>query len=114
MRLTIAGYNLYIKELLHHELTYNDSHCEGSKRNREMLCEEKIKAALVPLGRKSKISKKTEQWVKQKQRKRNTIEGKIGISKVHYGLERLLFKNEELNIRMGLLSMNLSTALARM
>jgi len=85
----------------------------GSKTNREMLGEEKIKAALVPLGRKSWASKKIRNWVRQKQRSRSQIEGFIGVSKVHYGLERLLFKNEELNIRLGLLAMNLSTAMAR-
>jgi len=85
----------------------------GSKTNREMLGEEKIKAALVPLGRKCLASEKIRKWVKQKQRKRSQIEGFIGVSKVHYGLERLLYKNEELNIRLGLIAMNLSTALAR-
>jgi len=85
----------------------------GNKKNREMLGEEKIKAALVPLGRKSFASEKIRKWVKQKQRKRSQIEGFIGVSKVHYGLERLLYKNEELNIRLGLIAMNLSTALAR-
>lgn len=85
----------------------------GSKKNRVLLGEEKIKAAFVPLGRKSLLTKKIEKWVKQKQRKRNQIEGFIGVAKVHCGLERLLFKNEELNIRLGLLAMNLSTALAR-
>jgi len=85
----------------------------GNKKNREMLGDEKIKAAFVPLGRKSLLTKKIEKWVKQKQRKRNQIEGFIGVSKVHRGLERLLYKNEELNIRLGLIAMNLSTALAR-
>jgi len=85
----------------------------GSKTNREMLGEEKIKAALVPLGRKSWASKKIRNWVRQKQRSRSQIEGFIGVSKVHYGLERLLFKNEELNIRLGLIAINLSTAMAR-
>lgn len=85
----------------------------GNKKNREMLGEEKIKAAFVPLGRKSFASKKIQKWVRQKQRRRSQIEGFIGVSKVHYGLERLLYKNEELNIRLGLIAMNLSTALAR-
>lgn len=85
----------------------------GSKTNRQMLGEEKIKAALVPLGRKNLASKKIREWVRQKQRIRSQIEGFIGVSKVHYGLERLLYKNEELNIRLGLLAMNLSTAMAR-
>ena len=87
----------------------------GSKDNRDMLKEEGIKAALVPLGRKSgsDASQKVWKWIKQKQKKRNRIEGSIGVSKVHYGLERLLYKDEELNIRLGLLAVNLSTAMAR-
>ncbi|MEW6556798.1 MAG: hypothetical protein AB1349_05520 [Elusimicrobiota bacterium] len=74
---------------------------------------EKIKAAFVPLGRKGLVTRKIEKWVKWKQKSRSKIEGFIGVVKVHRGLERLLFKNEELNIRLGFLAMNLSTALAR-
>ncbi len=85
----------------------------GTRDNREMLEKEGIRASLIPLGRKSEKSKEQEKWIKQKQRKRNTIEGKIGTSKQYYGLERLRYKNEELNIRLGLLAMNLSTAMAR-
>jgi hypothetical protein len=88
----------------------------GSRSNREMLCERRIKASLIPLGRKSKLSKSMEKWVKQKQRKRNEIEGAIGTSKTAYGLERLRYKvsgGEEINIRLGLIAMNLDTMLAR-
>lgn len=85
----------------------------GSRKNRESLAEDGIRASLVPLGRKSDASKEHEMWVKKKQRKRNRIEGKIGTSKQYFGLERLKYKNEELNIRLGLLAMNLSTAMAR-
>jgi hypothetical protein len=72
-----------------------------------------MQASLIPLGRKSVMSKDHEQWVKKKQRERNAIEGKTGTSKDYYGLSRLKYKNEELNIRLGLLAMNLSTALAK-
>lgn len=85
----------------------------GSRENRERLAKENIQASLIPLGRKGVMSKVHEQWVKKKQRERNAIEGKIGTSKEHYGLSRLRYKNEELNIRLGLLAMNLSTALAK-
>jgi len=85
----------------------------GSRENRESLARDGIRASFVPLGRKSEASKEHEIWVRKKQRKRNTIEGKIGTSKQYYGLERLRYKDEELNIRLGLLAMNLSTALAR-
>lgn len=85
----------------------------GSLENRKMLKEKEIKASLVPLGRKCERSKEEEKWVRQKQNKRSEIEGKIGVAKVHYGLERVLYKNEEIGIRMGLLAMNLTTAMAR-
>ncbi|MFH0807090.1 MAG: IS5 family transposase [Elusimicrobiota bacterium] len=85
----------------------------GSRKNRENLVKDGIRASLVPLGRKSELSKEQELWMRKKQRKRNTIEGKIGTSKQYYGLERLRYKNEELNIRLGLMAMNLSTALVR-
>lgn len=88
----------------------------GSRSNREMLEARGIKASLIPLGRKSKLSKSREKWVKQKQRKRNEIEGAIGTSKTAYGLERLRYKvqgGEEINIRLGLIAMNLNTMLAR-
>jgi transposase, IS5 family len=85
----------------------------GSLENRKMLKEKGIKASLIPLGRKCERSKEEEKWVRLKQNKRSEIEGKIGIAKVHYGLERVLYKNEEIGIRMGLLAMNLTTAMAR-
>lgn len=88
----------------------------GSRKNREMLAERGIRASLIPLGRKSKLSKTREKWVKQKQRKRSEIEGAIGTSKTAYGLERLRYKisgGEEINIRLGLIAMNLSRMLAR-
>jgi hypothetical protein len=85
----------------------------GTLENRKMMKEKSIKASLVPLGRKCERSKEEEKWVRQKQNKRSEIEGKIGIAKVHYGLERVLYKNEEIGIRMGLLAMNLTTAMAR-
>lgn len=75
-----------------------------------------MRASLIPLGRKSKLSKSREKWVKQKQRKRSEIEGAIGTSKTAYGLERLKYKvpgGEEINIMFGLIAMNLNTMLAR-
>ena len=88
----------------------------GTRSNREMLEEKGIKASLVPLGRKCEQSKAVEKWVRQKQRKRNEIEGAIGNSKTTYGLERLRYKvpgGEEINIRLGLTAMNLTAMLAR-
>lgn len=85
----------------------------GNRKNRERMAKDGIRASLIPLGRKSEMSREHEMWVRKKQRKRNAIEGKIGTSKQYYGLERLRYKNEELNIRLGLMAMNLTTALSR-
>lgn len=55
-------------------------------------------------------------WIKKKQRERNRIEGAIGNSKTTYGLEKLRYKitgGEEINIRLGLVAMNLTAMLAR-
>jgi hypothetical protein len=88
----------------------------GTRSNREMLEEAGIKASLVPLGRKSKLSGIKEKWIRKKQQERNRIEGAIGNSKTTYGLERGRYKivgGEEINIRLGLIAMNLNTMLAR-
>ncbi|MGA2091230.1 MAG: transposase, partial [Endomicrobiales bacterium] len=88
----------------------------GTRENRALLTEKGIRASVIALGRKCEMSKAQEKWVKQKQRKRNRIEGAIGNSKTTYGLERLRYKvpgGEEINIRLGLVAMNLSTMLAK-
>jgi len=85
----------------------------GNLENRKMLKEKGIKASFVPLGRKCERLQEEGKWVRQKQNERSEIEGKIGVAKVHYGLERVLYKNEEIGIRLGLLAMNLTTAMAR-
>ena len=85
----------------------------GSLENRKMLKDKEIKASLVPLGRKCERTKEEEKWIRQKQNERSEIEGKIGTSKTRYGLERILYKNDEIAVMLGLISMNLSTAMAR-
>lgn len=88
----------------------------GNKENRKMLEEKGIKASFVPLGRKCKLSKAKEKWVKQKQKKRNEIEGAIGNAKVNYGLDRIKYTitgGEEIYIRLSLSVMNLKTMMAR-
>lgn len=88
----------------------------GTRENREMLKVRGIRGGLVPLGRRSEMTEKEEKWVRKKQRERNRIEGGIGTSKTRYGLSRLLSRlpdGEEIVTRLGLMSMNLSTMLAR-
>ncbi len=88
----------------------------GTRENRRMLGEQKIRASLMPLGRRQKEKAGDIKWIKKKQRERNRIEGIIGNGKNNYGLGRILYKiagGEEIWVRLGLSAMNLSTALAR-
>ena len=90
----------------------------GNRENRHYLTEEEIPAPLKPLGRKSMTEeyKKRKRWIRKKQRLRNRIEGIIGHAKEHYGLDRIRYTIEdgaEMWVRMGLLAMNLNTALKR-
>ena len=88
----------------------------GNRENRRLLKELGIRASLIPLGRREKLKYRYFDWIKKKQRERNRIEGSIGNGKVNYGLDRLLYKiagGDEIWVRMGLLGMNLTTALRR-
>ena len=90
----------------------------GNRDNRNLLKVERIRAALKPLGRKSRTQEyqKEKRWIKKQQRIRNQIEGFIGHAKEHFGLDRIRYKidgGSEIWVRMGLLAMNLDTALKR-
>jgi len=90
----------------------------GTLENREYLRKGQIKAALKPLGRRAQSTegKRHRNWVKRKQKERNQIEGKIGCGKEYYGLDKIKYKikdGAEIWVRMGLLAMNLDTALKR-
>lgn len=88
----------------------------GNRENRKHLELEGIKGAFKPLGRNTKLGQKFRDWLRVKQRIRNRIEGSIGCSKNNYGLDRILYRidgGEEIWVRMGLVAMNLSTALAK-
>lgn len=68
------------------------------------------------LGRKRKDAERSSRWLKKKQRERNRIEGDFGNGKEHYGLDRVLYSIEngsEIWVRLGLLGMNLKTALRK-
>jgi len=88
----------------------------GNRDNRNYLKGEQIRAALKPLGRKSKTEEyqKEKRWIKKQQRIRNRIEGFIGHAKEHFGLNKIRYKIDggaEIWVRMSLLMMNLDTAL---
>jgi len=90
----------------------------GNRDNRKLLKEAEIPAALKPLGRKSQTEeyKKQKRWIKKKQRLRNQIEGFIAHAKEHFGLDKIRYKIDggaEIWASMGLLMMNLDTALKR-
>ena len=89
-----------------------------NRDNRSYLKGEQIRSALKPLGRKAKTKEyeKQKRWIKKQQRIRNRIEGYIGHAKEHFGLNKIRYKidgGSEIWVRMGLLAMNLDTALKR-
>lgn len=70
---------------------------------------------IKPLGRRGKSP--PDRWFKKKQRERNRIEGSFGYGKVHFGLDSIKYQEEdgsEMWVRLGIMGMNLQTALARM
>lgn len=88
----------------------------GTKDNREYLEKEGIRVGFKALGRKRKDAERSSRWLKKKQRERNRIEGDFGNGKEHYGLDRVLYSIEngsEIWVRLGLLGMNLKTALRK-
>jgi len=88
----------------------------GNRNNRGLLKSEEIRDAFEPLGRKVRQKTPRDRWRKQKQRERNRIEGLIGHAKEHFELEKIRYYIDggaEIWTRMGLLGMNLKTAIKR-
>jgi hypothetical protein len=88
----------------------------GNRGNRELLKKYDIRDAFEPLGRKARKQNPSDRWRKQKQRERNRIEGSFGHAKNHYDLDKIKYYIEdgrEIWVRMGLLGMNLQTAMIR-
>jgi len=88
----------------------------GNSENRKMLAEQEIRNAFEPLGRKVRQKNPADRWRKQKQRERNRIEGSIGHAKNHFDLDAIKYylkDGSEIWARLGLLSMNLQTAMKR-
>ena len=87
----------------------------GNRENRKLMNELKIRPAFKPLGRRGKSL--PDRWFKKKQKERNRIEGAFGHGKVHFGLDCVKYHGEdgsEMWVRLGIMGMNLQTALARM
>lgn len=88
----------------------------GTRDNREHLGPLGIRTSFKPLGRKAKEIQTKDPWFKDKQRKRNRVEGHIGNGKECYGLDRVRYAGEdgsEMWVRAGILAMNLKTAARR-
>ena len=88
----------------------------GNRENRELLKEHEIRDAFEPLGRKARNQNPSNRWRKQKQRERNRIEGSFGHAKNHFDLDAIKYYIEggpEIWVRLGLLGMNLKTAMKR-
>lgn len=88
----------------------------GNRENRARLKDLKVRGGFKALGRAAQ-EPRNKKWLKMKQRLRGSrMEGIIGHGKNHFGLDRILYRvrdGEEMWIQMGLLAMNLSTALKR-
>jgi len=88
----------------------------GNHENRKLLAKHEIRNAFEPLGRKARRQNPADRWRKQKQRERNRIEGSFGHGKNHFNLDTIKYyikDGPEIWIRLGLLCMNLQTALKR-
>jgi hypothetical protein len=89
----------------------------GNRVNREKLKELGVRGGFKALGRGSVI-KENRVWYRQRQKKRSSrMEGIIGLGKNRFGLDRVKYRiagGEEIWIRLGLMAMNLSTALRKM
>ena len=89
----------------------------GNRENRRKLKDLGVENAFKPLGRPPAQDKSRKAWLSKHLRRRNgRMEGIIGHAKEHFGLDRIFYRiegGEEIWTRMGLLGMNLSTALGR-
>jgi len=88
----------------------------GNRGNRKLLKEHEIRDAFEPLGRKARKQNPSDRWRKQKQRERNRIEGSFGHAKNHFSLDKIKYYIEdgpEIWVRMGIIGMNLQTAVKK-
>ncbi len=88
----------------------------GNRDNREMVEKIGLRGAFQPLGRKAKKEHDPNRWFKRKQRERNRIEGGIGHGKEHFELDCIRYEGRagsEMWVRLGVLGMNLKTAMKK-
>jgi len=118
-----ANVDIVEKQIKNYEERFGKKPCSltgdqlyGNRGNRELLKDEKIRDAFKPLGRKNTNTDKQEQYMRRKQRERNLIEGDIGNTKEHYGLNGIRYhyrEGSEMWVRLSFLAKNLKIALAR-
>jgi IS5 family transposase len=89
----------------------------GTRANRAMLKEKGVRGGVKALGRSASTTE-NKKWLREKQKIRGSrMEGIIGHAKNHFGLDRIRYTikdGEEMWIRLGVLAMNLSTAVKKM
>jgi hypothetical protein len=88
----------------------------GNRENRKLLKDNEIRDAFEPLGRNARKQNPSNRWRKQKQRERNRIEGIFGHAKNHFDLDKIKYYIEdgpEIWVRLGLIGMNLQTAVKK-
>ena len=89
----------------------------GSRANREHLKEIGVRGGFKALGRGSGVKEKRTWYVRQHKKRASRMEGIIGLGKNRFGLDRVKYRmagGEEMWVRLGLLAMNLSTAMRKM
>jgi hypothetical protein len=88
----------------------------GTRANRSMLKAKGVRGGVKALGRAANTTE-NRAWLRTKRRLRGSrMEGIIGHGKSHFGLDRIRYTvrdGEEMWIRLGLLAMNLATALKK-
>jgi len=89
----------------------------GSRDNREHLKLVKVRGGFKALGRNAR-STENQAWYRERQKRRSSrMEGIIGLGKNKFGLDRVRYRmagGEEMWARLGLMAMNLTTALRKM
>jgi len=89
----------------------------GSRDNREHLKGIKVRGGFKALGRGATVTE-NRVWYRERQKKRSSrMEGIIGLGKTRFGLDRVKYRiagGEEIWARLGMMAMNLSTAMRKM
>lgn len=89
----------------------------GSRNNREHLKEINVRGGFKALGRGACVKENRAWYLRQHKKRASRMEGIIGLGKNRFGLDRVKYRiagGEEIWARLGLMAMNLSTALRKM